>query len=130
MQQRQWSLTHRFVVWGAPGGYYTQGKRPNWTRMRAYIAYKNLVQSTAMAHGVKLPLVATRDRPLKIHTVAYFQNGVHPDPENVRKGIVDALFYARGQPKGSGDKHVGGSHEPPLYDKTAPRVEVIIEEAV
>lgn len=118
-------VLHRFTVPGRPVGYYAQGKQPNWKRKVAYENYKKLVQHCAFAAGVP-QLIATKDRPLWIHTTAYFPNGVHCDPGNVQKGVVDALFYR----KRGGDKHTGGSFEPPLYDKDNPRVEVVIEEMI
>lgn len=106
------------------------GKTPNIDRKRAYETYLQGVQMFAKMAGIRLPLIAKRDAPLLIHTVSYFKNGVHPDPENVRKAVSDALFYTGkgGRGKGSGDKYCGGSFLPPLYDKENPRVEIIIEE--
>jgi hypothetical protein len=99
-------------------------------RKKKYEDYKKHVQQCAMAAGVKLPLVATRDHPLLVDTVAYFETGVHPDPENIRKGIADALFYVpKGMGgKGSADKHTGGSFPPPKYDRLNPRVKVTIND--
>jgi len=119
---------HSFVVPGDPVGYYAEGKQPNWKRRNAYVAYKRLVQAYAMTAGVHLPLRATAERPLLVHVVPYFASGVHCDPENVRKGVTDALFYAgKGAKKGAADKHTGGSFPWPLYDRERPRVEVVIE---
>ena len=118
-----------FTVPGPPVGYYAEGKHPNWSRRKRYVAYKRLVQQCAVAAGIPGgTLQADEHSPLYIHTVAYFQDGHHADPENVRKGIADALFY-RQQGKGGGDKFTGGSFEPPLYDRKNPRVEVVIEPA-
>ena len=77
-----------------------------------------------MAAGLKVPLQATGEKPLCICTVAWFRNGVHPDPENVRKGIADALFKAG---EGGGDKYTGGTFYPPMYAKN-PRVIVEVWE--
>jgi len=81
--------------------------------------------------GIRLPLKATKGRPLMIRTVSYFKDGVHPDPGNVQKGVCDALFYnedpSRKTKKGD-DKYTGGSFPPPLYDKSNPRVVVIIKD--
>lgn len=97
----------------------------------------------AKKSGIKLPLKATKDRPLMIRTISYFKNGVHPDPGNVQKGVCDALFYdaekaaraklkgKKGRSTGKGDdKYTGGSFPPPRYDKDNPRVIVIIEDYV
>ena len=120
------SYPYRFIVPFQPVGYYASGKVPNWKRMKAYHAYKELVQLHASAAGLLLPLMATKDDPLFISTCAYFRNGIHCDPGNVQKGIVDALFWTpRGKKsKGSGDKYTGGMFEVPKYDRLYPRVVV------
>lgn len=105
-----------FTVPGHPIGYYAEGKHPNWKRRNAYVNYKCSVQACAMAAGLKLPLVASKDAPLMIHVVCYFKNGVHSDPGNVQKG--------------AGDKWTGGSFEPPRYDRENPRVEIRIEKVL
>lgn len=114
------------TVPGRPVGYYAQGAKPNWRRKNAYEAYKKHVQRCIADAGIdRASLAATKDRPVLIHTKAFFETGVHPDPENVRKGIADAIYYGiRG-----GDKHTGGPFDPPLYDRDNPRVEVVIGEA-
>lgn len=121
-----WVELHRFEVPGPPVGYYAHGARPNHTRHQAYVAYKRHVQVCAMAAGVRLPLVATHASPLLVETEAYFEHGTHADPENVRKGITDALFYSR-EARGSADKHTGGAFPPPLYDPANPRVVVVVK---
>jgi len=124
----EWKVAHRFTVEGDPVGYYALGKHPNWKRKEQYHTYKRAVQRVAELAGVGR-LVASIERPLRIHTTAWFRTRVHPDPENVRKGICDALFYRRpSQHRGNADKYTGGSFPPPLYDRERPRVEVVIEE--
>ena len=59
-----------------------------------------------------------------VFTRCYFSKGTHADPENVHKGIKDALFYQKGG--GTADKYTGGGYLPPMYDKDNPRVEVIV----
>lgn len=120
-----------FVVPGDPRGYTTTNRnaRPSKAYLR-YVAFMEHVRLCARAAGLSLPLIATRDYPLNISTIAFFRNGNHCDPENVRKGVTDALFYRGHLPKGKrkgDDKHTGGSFLPPLYDKTNPRTLVIIE---
>lgn len=115
-----------FVVLGDPFGYYSHGARPNWKRKTKYHEYLKMVRDFAEVSCIQLPLKATNKNPCYIHTVAYFATGTHSDPENVRKGIVDALFYNK-EFKGIGDKHVGGSFSHPLYDAENPRVEVRID---
>lgn len=117
-----------FEVPGQPVGYYTRGKAPNWKRYNKYVAFKQKVQEHAKTAGVALPLVATRGQPLFISTHSVFKNGVHSDPENVHKGVVDALFYDKDRKrKGAGDKYTGGFFDPPRYDKLRPMVLVRIE---
>lgn len=137
----------RFVVPGPPVGYIATTKRGKWTKeYLKYAQYAKTVRMLAKASGLPIPLVATKERPLIIKTIAYFKNGVHCDPGNVQKGIVDALFYdeekaalakmarkagrkprkGRGTGKGD-DKHTGGAFPPPRYDKENPRVVVIIK---
>ena len=120
---------HKFTIEGPPVGYYVQGARPDWARLKKYRAWKAHVQTCAALAGIKLPLTASRDRPLQIATHAYFKTRVHADPENVHKGIVDALFWHPEKGKRGSDKHVGGEFNHPLYDKQRPRVFVVIEGA-
>ena len=96
-------------------GYYTKGARPNWTRMNEYHAWKDHVRATITA-PMPTPSEAA---PVRVDVYCYFADRTHNDPENVRKGIVDALFP-------SGDKYVYGYHHHPLYDPQNPRVEVVI----
>lgn len=90
-------------------GYYTQGKTPNWTRMKEYQTWKDHVRDC----GPPMPK-ASRAHPVRVDVWCYFSSEVHPDPENVRKGVVDALFP-------DGDKYVYGYHHHPLYSD-APHV--------
>lgn len=96
-------------------GYYTKGARPNWARLNEYHDWKDHVRKHVQA---ALP-APTKDRPVRVDVHCYFASGTHSDPENVRKGIVDALFP-------DGDKHVYGYHHHPLYDPADPRVVVEI----
>lgn len=134
-----------FTVFGPPVGYYAQGRsRPKkgsktWLRMIKYHDYQRTVRQVAAMAGIKLPVKATSDHPLKFTTISYFSSKVHPDPENVHKGIKDALFWEpkddmskfvrkmNGETKGTADKYTAGYYDAPLYDKENPRVEVIIE---
>lgn len=117
-----WRMVHKFVVDGTPRGYCIQmGRYQNTKVKRRYVAYKQLVQAVADLSGLVLPLQASKEKPIRVFTRAYFETGVHPDPENVHKGVKDALFYKAG---GVGDKYTGGAYEPPLYDAERPRVEI------
>lgn len=134
----------RFEVPGDPVGYTTTTFKSKGVdkRFTKYADYCKKVRKFARANGVPLPLIATKDEPLVIKTIAYFKNGTHCDPGNVQKGIVDALFYIEdaikkvkrggrkrvvvGGKKGD-DKHTGGAFPPPRYDPKNPRVIVIIK---
>ena len=96
---------------GDPVGYYAQGARPNWGRMLRYREWKREVQAMVrLETGLRLPLSASAEEPAYIQTAAFFRSGVHPDPENVHKGVKDALFYhAKG-----GDKWTAGRYEWPI----------------
>ncbi len=115
----------KFTIAGKAVGYYSLGMKPNFDRMKKYHNYKKYVCDCARNVGIALPLIATKIAPIYIHTVAYFENGVHPDAENVRKGIVDSLFWSR-EHKGLGDKYCAGNFELPIYDKENPRIEIEI----
>ena len=111
-----------FTVPGKPVGYtIIMGKFYGGKRKKEYLEYKKLVQLVipATLRGI----TASRDKPVTVTTKAFFINGTHPDPENVHKGIKDALFY---EAKG-GDKYTGGSYSPPLYHKANPHVDVTVE---
>lgn len=129
----------RFVVPGRPRGYVATTYRSKFSRgfdasayksYLRYTAYCKHVRRCAAAAGVELPIVSSSKNPLLIKTIAYFESGVHADPENVRKGIADALCYNEkaGKDKRKGkDKWIGGSFPPPRYDPEDPRVIVIIK---
>ncbi|MBZ9712208.1 hypothetical protein [Deinococcus multiflagellatus] len=94
-------------------GYYTNGKSPNFDRAREYSDWKQHVAR----HAPAMVLDATRAHPIRVDVWCFFPNGAHSDPENVRKGIVDALFPG-------GDKYVYGYHHFPQYDPAQPCVVV------
>jgi hypothetical protein len=60
------------------------------------------------------------DGHYRLDVACYFVGENHADPENVRKGIQDALFAY-------GDKHVFGLIYPVEHVEENPRVEVIID---
>ena len=107
-------------------GYCTHGSRQSWDRKVQYYNYKKRVQWTATERRIRLPLVATEERPVFIRTQLFCKKRIHADPENIHKGIVDALFYEKKKgAKGTKDKHCGGVFQPATYgDKDG--VDVII----
>lgn len=100
---------------GDPRGFVASGHR-HWS--------KRTGKSWLWAREVRRQsgtLSANKDAPLIIGTVAVFQNGTHPDPENVHKLAKDAVFHRAK----CGDKHTGGVYAPPLYDKDAPHLRLL-----
>lgn len=113
----------QFEIPGDPVGFYSMyGGKPNSKRKLRYLEFKKKVQTVVQKAKIQLSC-PTKISPVLIDTVCYFRNGTHPDPENVHKGVKDALFYSIG---GTKDKYTGGSYAPPKYDPKNPRVEVIL----
>lgn len=112
-----------FVVWAHPVGYTTttRGSKKSSVAVRKYWRYCERVRMFAEEQGAKMPLESPPDDPWYIFTVAVFADGTHADPENIHKGIKDALFYKAE----FGDKHTGGAYCEPLYSKENPCVVVM-----
>jgi len=126
-------MVNHVVIPGKPRGYYSVGARPDWKRKNAYHDWCKDMRGYFGICGHDIPFRPTKDRRLFIWTRAWFPNGTHSDPENVHKGLKDALCYEvvkdkKGKPKrkrgGGSDKHSGGCYDAPLYDKANPRLEV------
>jgi len=125
-----------FYVPGIPRGYTTTTYKGKFIRggkdksYENYVEYCKEVRDYARKAGVNLPLITAKKDEYCVSTIAYFKDGRHPDPENIRKGVADALCYKEDKIKGSkkgNDKYCGGSFLPPRYDKENPRVFVIVE---
>jgi len=123
----------RFTVEGDARGYTTTNrpkKGTKWNPSKAilkYWSYCDTVRFRAKEAGLRrLPLMAERNAPIMVFTRCYFSSGVHADPENVHKGVKDALFYQKGG--GTADKYTGGGYLPPKYDEKNPRVEIIVRD--
>ena len=112
-------LSVEFFVPGDPVGY-TIALNKRADRVRRYHGFCERVRWEARRAGVPLPLMATKDRPAYIYTQAVFKGQRFPDPENVHKGVKDALFYAtRGRGRGRGDdRWTGGLYEAPAFAET------------
>jgi hypothetical protein len=122
----------RFVIPGSPVPYLrmTQAQvklmripdsrlRPDGLRIkqriRRYLAYKDLVLKCSLGQEIER-------RPRKkvfLDVMIYFSIGRRGDPENIRKGIQDAIYLQ--------DRMVAGSVDF-AYDPGNPRVEVEIRE--
>jgi hypothetical protein len=85
------------------------------TRIRAYLAYKDRVYGCSEGRAIDR-------KPRKkvfMDVMIYFSCGRHGDPENIRKGVQDAIYIQ--------DRMVAGSVDF-AYDRDNPRVEVEIRE--
>lgn len=124
------TVLYKFEVPGDPRGYTTTTYRDKGrsSRYQKYKEYCQRVREYASMAGVPIPLTANKDTQLMIKTFAYFRGGVHCDPENVRKGVCDALFYDPLNKKKGDDKWTAGFFPPPRYDEEEPRVVVVIKE--
>lgn len=116
----------RFVVIGDPGRYIAKAGKWNKSTVKQREFYEH-VKTCARAVGFDLPLMATEQNPLWFSTWSFFRTKTHADPENVHKGVKDALFHSTDpEQKGDKDKHTGGFYHVPLYDKDDPRVVIEI----
>ena len=112
-----------FTVPGKPVGYQTMTRGGRFSaKATKYHAWMERVKTLALSAGWRQP-EATFERPVYVETTAFYADKRGPDPENVRKGIVDALFPSR---RGAGDKYVWGRHGRWEIDARRPRVEVLI----
>ena len=105
-----------FFVPGDPVGYTIALNRRD-DRVRRYHGFCERVRFEARQAGVALPLEATEDRPAYIYTQTVYKGRRFPDPENVHKGVKDALFYCKlGRGRGRGDdRWTGGQYEAPAF---------------
>lgn len=83
--------------------------------IKRYLDYKDIVRYSA----IKEKFERAPKEKVYLHVMIYFKNKAHGDPENVRKGIQDALFEQ--------DKYVAGSVDFD-YDADNSRCEIVIEE--
>lgn len=103
---------------GNPIPYERTTQRAKWTaRYKRYTAWKNYVVWSAkiMSCGFWDARLFDGAEKTRLDCMIYFGNMNHADPENIRKGIQDALF--------ENDKLVWGLVDFG-YDHCKPRVEV------
>lgn len=86
-----------------------------WDGMKRYFDWKDYVELLAY----KYKFNRSPKKKVFLNVMIYFKNKAHADPENVRKGIQDAIFTQ--------DKYVAGSVDFD-YDNNRPRCEVEIIE--
>lgn len=122
----------QFVIDGHPVPYLrmTQGqvklcRIPDWKlspsqlkkkgQLIRYFEWKEYVDLCAIKAKVEFDRAPKEKKFMDL--VIFFKNKVHGDPDNIFKGIADALF--------SDDKYIAGSFDF-FYDKENPRVEIKI----
>ena len=116
----------RFTVPGPPVGYERTGggrtrQRFKPTKTRRFM--ESVQSRWFITVAGRLPADFNAKR---IRVACWYVNGVHPDGDNVLKAVIDAL---KGRAYKGDDRKLGGSFEPPLFDKENPRtvVEVLDE---
>ncbi|HEY1037355.1 MAG TPA: hypothetical protein VGE62_02125 [Candidatus Paceibacterota bacterium] len=88
------------------GSYWNEGSRryKSWKDyvVKAYAGkYADMI--TAARNWDGKPISLEKNQKAYLHTYSYFANNARPDPDNVQKGIADALFV--------NDKNVSGSYD-------------------
>lgn len=112
---------------GNPIGYHRTTQGSYWNKgSKRYNAWKEYVTACyerSVPSQVRLA-ASLGQKPIDLgkgkaylHTMIYYANNTRPDPDNVQKGIADALFV--------NDKNVAGSYDFTL-DKENPRIEIEI----
>jgi len=106
---------------GNPIPYVRMTQRSKFVsrQARRYLMWKKYVQAAALTQARPKFLNHLVDGAKKtwVDCMIYFADGRHGDPDNIRKGILDALF--------EDDRHVAGNVDFD-YDAESPRVEVVI----
>lgn len=92
------------------GSYWNAGSK-KYTQWKHYVV-KAFCEATGR-QSIEKPIEGKVKQYL--HTFIYFKDRKHGDPDNIQKGIADALFQ--------NDKYVAGSYDFD-YDKENPRVEI------
>ena len=112
----------RFIVQCRPLGYRV-ARNHAWNEVQKdYRAWRDRCCEAANLAGIQTPLFSSAKAPIDVSCIAYYDKGIHADPGNTHKGLIDALF--RGAL--GGDKFVSGSFAAPRYDKEHPRLEVFL----
>jgi len=101
----------RDALWRAEGKRYAAWKHYVRAAYLAAAASKGFLSAQEIMHlnvaGVK-PITLERGQRARMDLTIYWKNGAHGDPDNIWKGIADALF--------KNDRNVDGSFE--SYVKT------------
>lgn len=107
---------------------------------KKYMDYKVWVLQCAQEAGVyrqiqdlksTTKLLSPYDRKIRLDVIVYFKGQTHADPENVRKGICDALFpkskWTDHDEEALDDKWVMGSVNFFYVEEQQPRCEVELQ---
>lgn len=84
-----------------------------WKQIKKYLCYKDLVAR----HSQTFAFDRKPKEKIYLNVMVYFSSRIHPDSENVRKAVSDAIF--------ENDKMVAGCVDFG-YDHENPRVEIEI----
>lgn len=98
------------------GSYWNAGSK-RYNAWKAHVVASFIDGTKEASFGTGKPINLGKSKAY-LHTMIYYANQARPDPDNVQKGIADALFV--------NDKNVAGSYDF-TEDKKNPRVEVTIE---
>jgi len=86
-------MIYRFTVPGPPVGYTVVTHRGKRTlAAKKYFEWCKRVRMLAWEAKLVTPMDCTPGHPVAVDAKPFFGGKVHPDVENVQKGIVDALF--------------------------------------
>ncbi len=107
---------------GNPIPYHRTTQKSLWDKQaKRYAAWKKYVQQCALEAGLDIRKLQ-KNQTYSLDVMCWFTDETHGDPENVRKGVQDALFEI------AGDKHVFGAvyfaHIPGLTESHNPGVEI------
>lgn len=73
--------------------------RGKWTQQAtAYVTWARRVEWAAFRAGFMSVPLPTSSRHGRVDIACFFRRGHNPEPENVRKGVVDALYYPKWLP--------------------------------
>lgn len=86
-------------------------------KIRRYLVWKDFVRM----HTLQLQFPRSPKEKIYLSVMVYFRNKKHADPENIRKGIQDAIFDQ--------DKLVAGAVDFD-YDEKNPRCEITISDTL
>ncbi len=109
---------------GNPLGYHRTTQRGKWNpaslRYYAWMRYvqKTYIDASGESKNYLLKPIELGTRKAYLNTMIYYASDHRPDPDNVQKGIADALFV--------NDKNVAGTYDFELASDKVGKVLVTI----